>query len=85
MCPVRRCCGDFAAVQHRVEYRTYSDRMPDADYLDHLVAVLAEVRQSMKPNASLFLNVGASNLKPLLPLELAVRLGKLFVLQSEFA
>jgi site-specific DNA-methyltransferase (adenine-specific) len=65
-----------------IGYRTYNDDLPEPNYLDLMVRIFGEVRRVMRPDASLFLNLGASNAKPWLPLELAVRLRKLFVLQN---
>jgi len=42
----------------------------------------AEIKRVLKPNGSLFLNLGASPSNPLLPQELIAALSKLFVLQN---
>jgi len=65
-----------------LRYRAYRDRREEADYLDWMVAVCAEVRRVMKPHGSFFLNISGSSSRPWLPFELIVRLRALFELQN---
>src|SRR4051795_13039567 len=65
-----------------IAYSHYSDRQERGDYLDWCEQWAAEVRRVLKPAGSLFLNVGASPSRPLLPHELVLRLRDLFVLQN---
>jgi site-specific DNA-methyltransferase (adenine-specific) len=65
-----------------IGYTSYNDNMPEGEYLRRMVSIFAEIGRSMKPDASLFLNVGWSSLKPWLSIELAGRLRELFVLQN---
>ena len=63
-------------------YRSYTDRLDEAAYLDWMVQVCTALRRVMKPGASFFLNISGSNTQPWLPFELIVRLRPLFVLQN---
>jgi site-specific DNA-methyltransferase (adenine-specific) len=65
-----------------IAYTRYSDREDRADYLDWCQERAAEIRRILKPEGSLFLNLGASPANPLLPHELLLRLRDLFVLQN---
>ncbi len=63
-------------------YASYDDRRSEADYLDWMVEAAAACKRVLKPEGSCFLNVAGSNSNPWLPLELIVRLRKMFVLQN---
>lgn len=65
-----------------IAYSRYSDRQDRAGYLDWCHEWLTEVRRLLKPNGSLFLNLGAAPSNPLLPHELILRVRDLFVLQN---
>jgi site-specific DNA-methyltransferase (adenine-specific) len=65
-----------------IAYSRYSDRQARGDYLDWCHAWALELRRLLKPNGSLFLNLGAAPSNPLLPHELVLRLRDLFVLQN---
>jgi site-specific DNA-methyltransferase (adenine-specific) len=63
-------------------YTAYDDRRSEADYLEWMVEAAAACKRVLKPEGSFFLNVAGSNSNPWLPLELIVRLRKIFVLQN---
>ena len=65
-----------------IAYSRYSDRQDRAGYLDWCHEWLTEVRRLLKPDGSLFLNLGAAPSNPLLPHELVLRVRDLFVLQN---
>lgn len=65
-----------------LRYRAYRDRREEADYLDWMVAVCAEIRRVLKPKGSFFLNISGSSARPWLPFELIVRLRPHFHLQN---
>lgn len=65
-----------------IAYSKYSDRAERGSYLDWCVQWAAAVRRLLKPEGSLFLNVGAVPSNPMLPHELVLRLQKHFVLQN---
>jgi site-specific DNA-methyltransferase (adenine-specific) len=65
-----------------IAYSHYSDRQERRGYLDWCVEWAGEIRRLLKPDGSLFLNLGAAPSNPLLPHELVLRLRELFVLQN---
>jgi site-specific DNA-methyltransferase (adenine-specific) len=65
-----------------LRYRAYRDTREEADYLDWMVAICAELRRVLKPEGSFFLNISGSSSRPWLPFELIVRLRPLFALQN---
>ncbi|QDH17581.1 DNA-methyltransferase [Swingsia samuiensis] len=65
-----------------VEYRTYSDKLPEDAYLDWMEDVCTSLKRVMKDGASFFLNIAGSSAQPWLPFELMTRLRTLFVLQN---
>jgi len=65
-----------------IKYRSYEDRAERGDYLDWCQIWGSELRRVLKPEGSLFLNIGASPSNPLLPHQLALRFADLFVLQN---
>ncbi len=65
-----------------IRYGKYADGQDRSAYLDWCVQWAGEVRRLLKPDASLFLNVGATPSNPLLPHELILRFREIFVLQN---
>jgi site-specific DNA-methyltransferase (adenine-specific) len=65
-----------------IAYSKYSDRQDRGSYLQWLERWSAEARRVLKPDGSLFLNIGASPSNPLLPHEIVLRLQGSFVLQN---
>ena len=65
-----------------IGYSHYSDRQDRSSYLDWCHQWANQIRRLLKPAGSLFLNLGAAPSNPLLPHELLLRLGDLFVLQN---
>ncbi len=65
-----------------IRYGKFADTADRGSYLDWCEEWAAEIKRLLRPNGSLFLNVGASPSNPLLPHELILRLRKFFVLQN---
>jgi site-specific DNA-methyltransferase (adenine-specific) len=65
-----------------IRYRKYSDREDRQTYLQWCRKWAAETRRTLKPDGSLFLNVGSAPSNPLLPHEIVAELRDLFVLQN---
>jgi site-specific DNA-methyltransferase (adenine-specific) len=65
-----------------IAYSHYSDRQDRPSYLDWCHQWATQIRRLLKPAGSVFLNLGAAPSNPLLPHELLLRLGDLFVLQN---
>jgi len=65
-----------------IAYGRHDDRMAEDAYLDWMLRVAEAVRRVMRPDASFFLNIAGSSSRPWLPMELIVRLRRLFVLQN---
>ncbi|HEY0724798.1 MAG TPA: site-specific DNA-methyltransferase [Pyrinomonadaceae bacterium] len=65
-----------------IAYGKFSDAQDRGSYLDWCEEWAAAARRLLKPEGSLFLNVGASPSNPMLPHELILRLRNFFVLQN---
>ncbi len=65
-----------------VAYRSYHDRQPRAAYLAWLAQVGGELRRVLKPDGSVFLNVGSTNTDPWLAQDAAAALRAHLVLQN---
>ena len=65
-----------------IAYGKYSDDQERGAYLDWLAQWATAVRRVLKPDGSLFLNIGASPSNPLLPHQATVRLRDVFTLQN---
>lgn len=65
-----------------IAYSRYEDRQERGDYLEWCQRWAAEIRRVLKPDGSLFLNLGSAPSNPLLPHELVLRLRDQFVLQN---
>ncbi len=65
-----------------IRYGKFADTAERGSYLDWCEVWAAQVRRLLRPNGSLFLNVGAAPSNPMLPHELVLRLRKLLVLQN---
>src|SRR2546423_3322842 len=65
-----------------IRYRKYSDRQDRQSYLNWCATWAAQVRRVLKPDGSLFLNVGSAPSNPRLPHEIGLQLRDLFVLQT---
>jgi len=64
-------------------YRSYDDRKPREVYLHWLQEIGQMIARVLKPNGSLFLNVGATNKDPWLAYDVANQYRSLFVLQND--
>jgi len=67
-----------------IDYASYRDTAPRADFLDWCYAWADEVRRVLRPAGSFFLNVGAAPANPLFPHEVLLKLQPLFRLQNTF-
>ena len=65
-----------------IRYRKFSDRQDRRSYLNWCAEWAAQIRRILKPSGSLFLNIGAAPLNPMLPHEIVMALRNLFVLQN---
>src|SRR5438034_2850526 len=65
-----------------VSYSQYSDRQDRRSYLDWCRDWAELIRRVLKPNGSVFLNIGAAPSNPMLPHEIVMALRNLFVLQN---
>ena len=65
-----------------IRYGKFADTADRGLYLDWCEEWGAQIRRLLRPNGSLFLNVGAAPSNPMLPHELILRLRKFFVLQN---
>jgi site-specific DNA-methyltransferase (adenine-specific) len=65
-----------------VVYGSYDDRRPREDYVAWLSEIGLEMQRVLKPDGSLFLNIGGTNRNPWLPLDVAAAFRNLFHLQN---
>jgi site-specific DNA-methyltransferase (adenine-specific) len=65
-----------------IDYGQYDDCKTKTEYLQWTQAWAMEAHRVLNENGSFFLNIGASPSNPLLPHEVLLELGKLFVLQN---
>ena len=65
-----------------VAYRSHDDRMPRASYLEWLSAVGAAIARVLRPDGSLFLNVGSTSLDPWIATDVARVFAARFTLQN---
>jgi site-specific DNA-methyltransferase (adenine-specific) len=65
-----------------VAYRSYDDRRPREDYLAWLAEVGLEMKRVLKPEGSLFLNVGGTNTDPWLPMDVTAVFRRELILQN---
>src|SRR4051812_14655282 len=65
-----------------IRYRTHQDGGPRDEYLEWSDRCLEAVRRVLKPDGSLFLNIGAAPANPWLPHEVILRVRDRFVLQN---
>lgn len=67
-----------------IEYGHYRDKRPRAEYLEWIEEVGAAVRAVLSDEGSFFLNVGGIPRDPWLPMDIAQRFRKRFILQNVF-
>lgn len=65
-----------------VKYSKYEDTKPRQDYLDWMEEVGLAVRKVLSEDGSFFLNVGGTLKDPWIPLDIAERMRKTFILQN---
>ncbi|MDG2122564.1 MAG: site-specific DNA-methyltransferase, partial [Verrucomicrobiales bacterium] len=67
-----------------INYSKYKDDLDRGEYLQWSRSWVEEAKRLLKPDGSLFLNVGASPKNPFLPYELALALRDILTLQNTF-
>jgi site-specific DNA-methyltransferase (adenine-specific) len=65
-----------------IKYNSYNDTLSIDKYLTWLYDVCKAIKRVLKMGGSFFLNIGGSNKKPYTPIEVALLLRDLFVLQN---
>ena len=65
-----------------IDYSTYDDKQSRVEYLKWTLEWASEVKRTLKPDGSFFLNVGAAPANPMMPHEIILILGDFFVLQN---
>src|SRR5438874_4134745 len=65
-----------------IRYGKFSDRQDRRSYLDWCGEWAAQIRRTLKPTGSFFLNIGAAPSNPMLPHEIAMIFRELFVVQN---
>lgn len=65
-----------------IQYNKYNDNMPKEEYLDWLENIAVEIKRVLADDGSFFLNVGGKPSDPWIPLDVAERMRKHFVLQN---
>jgi site-specific DNA-methyltransferase (adenine-specific) len=65
-----------------IKYGKYSDKEKRASYSEWCREWAVEIRRVLKPNGSLFLNIGSAPSSPMLPHEIVLQLRDVFVLQN---
>lgn len=65
-----------------LRYLSSKDDMPRGDYLDWFAGIAGKLRRVLKPGGSFFLNIDGTRADPWGPMEVALRLRDLFVLQN---
>jgi site-specific DNA-methyltransferase (adenine-specific) len=65
-----------------IAYSKYSDDLAREKYLEWSLAWTSEVKRLLKPDGSLFLNIGSAPANPMLPHEIILKLRGLFTLQN---
>ena len=68
-----------------LNYGLYQDKLPEAAYLNWMMAIATELRRVLRPDGAFFLNIAGSSSAPWLPFELIVRLRSLFMLQNHIS
>lgn len=68
-----------------IAYRTYDDTQPRAAYLEWMAAVASGMKRVLKPNGSLFLNMGSTSSDPWVLFDVAAEMRAFFTLQNHIA
>jgi site-specific DNA-methyltransferase (adenine-specific) len=63
-----------------VKYGTYDDSMPRINYLKWMGDVANAMKETLKPNGQIFLNVGYTNTDPFISMDVAQVFRKYFIL-----
>ena len=65
-----------------IKYKSYKDKKSNNEYLDWIRDVSMEIKRTLKPNGSYFLNVGSTNSNPWLSYDIANSCREIFTLQN---
>jgi site-specific DNA-methyltransferase (adenine-specific) len=65
-----------------IPYNGYNDRIPRSEYLAWIKRWAILVKRVLKPDGSLFLNIGSKPSDPWIPFDVAAQLREVFVLQN---
>ncbi len=65
-----------------IPYNGYDDRIPRSEYLAWIKRWAILVKRVLKPDGSLFLNIGSKPSDPWIPFDVAAQLRQVFVLQN---
>jgi len=65
-----------------VKYHEYHDNKEQSEYLDALGRIFSEVKRVLRPDGSVFLNIGSTNSNPWIAFEVGMRLKELFLMQN---
>ena len=64
------------------KYKSYKDKLPLKEYVDWLFEVSKEIKRTLSPSGSYFLNIGYQNTNPTIPFLISEKLTSLFELQN---
>jgi site-specific DNA-methyltransferase (adenine-specific) len=67
-----------------IKYGAYDDSIPRANYLKWMEEVACSMKNVLKDNGQLYLNVGYSNVDPFVAMDVAQVFRKYFILQNQF-
>lgn len=68
-----------------IGYNSYVDQRPRSEYLDWMQAIAVQLARVLKPEGSVFLNVGSTNSDPWVAMDVAGAFRHSFVLQNNIA
>lgn len=66
-----------------INYGKYNDNLPYEKYLNWLESIFVELKRVLKDGGSFFLNIGASNKLPYIPMDVAQKARNHFALQND--
>lgn len=67
-----------------VKYGEYDDSMPRNEYLKWMGDVANAMKETLRPDGQIFLNVGYTNIDPFISMDVAQVFRKYFILQNQF-
>ena len=66
----------------KIHYHEYKDDMPYQDYLNWIFTVSTEMKRVLKPDGSLFLNIGSTSINPWISFDVANKIREILCLQN---